>query len=122
MRPLALIVEDDNATSILLQQVVRAAGLEPIHTEDGAGALHLLEEMTPLVVILDILLPHINGIEVLQYIEQTPRLNDTFVIVISSHDSTDYGWETNRANLYYVKPVRVKDLREILQTATRQVS
>jgi DNA-binding response OmpR family regulator len=120
MRPLALIVEDDNSTSLLLQQVVRTSGLEAIHTEDGAAALGILEQMTPQVIILDILLPQVNGIEVLQFIEQTPRLNDSLVIVISSHEPTAYGWETNRANLYYIKPVRVKELREILQTATNQ--
>jgi DNA-binding response OmpR family regulator len=122
MRPQALIVEDDHATSVLLQQVVRSAELEPIYVEDGSDALQILMETTPLVVILDILLPHVNGIEVLQFIEQTPRLDHTFVIVVSSHDSADHGWVTPRANFYYVKPVRVKELREILQMAIQRVS
>jgi DNA-binding response OmpR family regulator len=122
MQPQALIVEDDNATSTLLQQVVRSAGLEALYTEDGATALQILEQITPLVVILDVLLPHVNGLEVLEYIEQTPRLNSSFVIVISSHDPTDYGWETTRANLYYVKPIRVKELRSILQATIQQLS
>jgi DNA-binding response OmpR family regulator len=122
MQPQALIVEDDNATSTLLQQVVRSAGLEPLYTEDGATALQILEQITPVVVMLDVLLPHVNGLEVLEYIEQTPRLNSSFVIVISSHDPTDYGWETTRANLYYVKPIRVKELRSILQAAIEQLS
>jgi len=122
MQPQALIVEDDNATSTLLQQVVRSAGLEPLYTEDGATALQILEQITPVVVMLDVLLPHVNGLEVLEFIEQTPRLNNSFVIVISSHDPSDYGWETTRANLYYVKPIRVKELRSILQAAIEQTS
>jgi chemosensory pili system protein ChpA (sensor histidine kinase/response regulator) len=122
MEPLALIVEDDNSTTVLLQQIVRSAGLAAVCTDDGASALDILEETTPLVIILDILLPRVNGIDVLNYVERTPRLDNTFVIIVSSHDASNHSWETARANMYCIKPIRVKELRETLQNTVRQLN
>jgi len=114
---IALIVDDDQPTLLFLEQVLRPLGLHAIRAEDGAQALAILENHTPVILFLDMLMPAIGGLEVLEYVEQTPRLNNLFVTVVSAHRSFESSNALQRANAYYVKPVRPKDIRDITHHA-----
>lgn len=117
MDSIALIVDDDQPTLLFLEQVLRPLNVEIMKAEDGAQAIALLENSTPVIVFLDMLMPSIGGLEVLDYITRTPRLNNMYVVVVSAHRYFEPSEALNRANTYFVKPIRPKDIRDMAQCA-----
>lgn len=117
MENTALIVDDDQHTLFLLNEVLKSSGMKIIQAEDGAQALKILEMSTPTILLLDMLMPHIPGKQVLDYVSSTPRLDNMFVAVVSAHRYFEDSNQASRANLYIVKPVRPKDIQNALQQA-----
>lgn len=68
MRPLArrtvLVVEDDNDLRTLFAFALRAAGFQVYETDDGVTALKVVEETPPDAVVLDLMLPTLDGVSV----------------------------------------------------------
>lgn len=117
MEHIALIVDDDRPTLIFLEQVLRPTGIHVQMAEDGLQAMEVLETLTPTMLLLDMLMPRLGGLELLDYIVRTPRLDDMFVAIISAHQNFPPGPQTERINAFFLKPIRPKELRE----ATRNV-
>ena len=69
--PTVLIVEDDLSTQSLLVAVARHAGLSARAVGDGRTALAMIREDVPQAIILDLLLPEIDGFEVLSQLRRT---------------------------------------------------
>jgi CheY-like chemotaxis protein len=88
-----------------------------MRAEDGAQAIKILEDHTPILIFLDMLMPAVGGLEVLDFIAHTPRLNNVYVSVVSAHRSFEPSPGLERANAYYVKPIRPKDIRDVTQYA-----
>lgn len=114
---IALIVDDDHPTLLFLEQVLRPLNVQVIQAEDGAQAISILESHTPIVLFLDMLMPTMGGMEVLEYIRNTQRLNNMFVAIVSAHSYFEPSPALDRANAYYVKPIRPKDIRDVTQYA-----
>lgn len=114
---IALIVDDDHPTLLFLEQVLRPLNVRVMQAEDGSQAIAILENHTPIILFLDMLMPTMSGLDVLEYIRRTPRLNNLFVAVVSAHSYFEPSPALERANAYYVKPIRPKDIRETTQYA-----
>ena len=114
---IALIVDDDHPTLLFLEQVLRPLSVRVMQAEDGAQAITILQNHTPIILFLDMLMPTLGGMEVLDYICNTPRLNNVFVAVVTAHSHFEPTAALARANAYYVKPVRPKDIRDTTQYA-----
>lgn len=67
-RPMVLLVEDDNATREMYDYALRIAGFAVTAVRDGLAALRSIEQQCPDVVVLDLDLPHVSGIDVYQEI------------------------------------------------------
>jgi CheY-like chemotaxis protein len=112
MSNLALIVDDDLQTLYFFDQVLQPTGMEILKAQDGLSALENLQSTTPCVLFLDMLLPITSGMEVLKFIYQTPRLNSTYVVVVSAHNSFPPSEQLGRVDAFFVKPILAKDIRE----------
>lgn len=77
----ALIVEDDGALRDALERVFSLEGVSVRTAAEGHHALKLLQEETPDLILLDLMLPWVNGIQVLAAVRQNPRLVSVPVIV-----------------------------------------
>jgi CheY-like chemotaxis protein len=115
MQHIALTVDDDHQTLFFLEQVLRPFDVHILQAEDGAEAIALLKQETPNILFLDMMLPKRNGLDVLKYVLDTPRLNNMAVVVISAHEHFEPSQELNRVDAYFVKPVRLQPLREVIQ-------
>jgi PAS domain S-box-containing protein len=82
--PLILIVDDN----LLLQQVtaraLSQAGYRTCTADDGQAALRLAHSEKPDLILLDVVLPDINGFEVCRQLKADPALTDCFIVMLSS--------------------------------------
>jgi len=79
-----LIVEDDDATRELVRRTVEGEGWRVAVAEDGQQALDLLAQQVPSLVLLDLMMPHVDGFEVLSTMRADPRLVDVPVVVLTA--------------------------------------
>src|SRR3989338_677527 len=81
-----LIVEDDKDLLFLLAKKITDAGFVTIKAETGQEALDFLTNEKPDLVLLDILLPDIDGLSVLNEIASKPEMKNLPVIILSNLD------------------------------------
>ena len=83
-----LLVDDDPATLELLQETLRSAGYETQSVRSGARALEVLSSKMVGAVMLDLLMPGMNGFEVIRHIRQEPNLKELPVFVMTAKTLT----------------------------------
>jgi len=106
--PRILVVDDESVNRLLLQRILRGIG-QVIEAENGQQTLDLLARESFDLVLLDIMMPGITGLEVLKIIRKTPATVDLPVILISALSNNDdimRGLKTE-ANDYIPKPIDV---------------
>jgi CheY-like chemotaxis protein len=86
--PKILIVDDEHANQFLLEGLLGANGYETITASDGLECLSILGKEKPDLILLDIMMPKISGIEVLQRIIDSEELKQIPVIMVSAKTST----------------------------------
>ena len=79
-----LVVEDDNFLRDLLARKLGQENCQFIAAIDGENALKLIDENKPSIVLLDLILPGIDGFEVLNKIKQNPEIKDIPVVILSN--------------------------------------
>jgi PAS domain S-box-containing protein len=79
-----LLVDDDPATLALLEETLRTAGYETQSVHSGARALEVLSSKLVGAVMLDLLMPGMNGFEVIHHIRQTPNLKELPVFIMTA--------------------------------------
>ena len=79
-----LIVEDDEILIGLLQKKLTSLGYEIYLAKDGEVGLVLMREKKPDLVLLDIVMPKMNGLEVLSKVKEDPNFKKIPIIVISN--------------------------------------
>ncbi|MFZ2955723.1 MAG: response regulator [Candidatus Ozemobacteraceae bacterium] len=109
-----LIVEDDESFCDFTVSILRQAGYETQSAPDGAKGLKLFKEFQPDVVLSDIDMPVMDGLEMLEKIRKID--SNSLFIIISTLDTPKYTLQALRlkANDYLVKPVMGKDLLALL--------
>lgn len=79
-----LIVEDQDTNRALLREYVTMSGATPVDVSDGIAALTEIHAQTPDLVILDLLLPRMDGISVLRRLRENPDYSRLPIVVISA--------------------------------------
>lgn len=110
---LALVVEDEIAIATLYQRVLEQVDYQVLTAHDGGEAIEQLEQHTPELIVLDIRLPLVNGLDVLNYIAETSRLQGTHVVIAtSSHEFKNYTTLVDSAE-FLLKPIRPLQIQTI---------
>ena len=114
-----LIVEDDSTVAEVATSYLRAAGLLVSHVEDGFAALAAIERAAPDVVVLDRMLPGIDGVEVCRRIR---LLSSTPIIMLTALGSEDDRIDglTAGADDYLTKPFSPRELVLRVQSILRR--
>jgi len=79
-----LYVEDDALIARVYSQKLAEAGFEVVIAQDGLAAVQRLREFTPDLVVLDLLMPKLTGVDVLKFMRGQPELKNTRIIVFSN--------------------------------------
>jgi DNA-binding response OmpR family regulator len=81
--PRVVLVEDDEMSAELVRFLVQRQGFDFTHIADGQKALDMLSGEPPSAIILDWLLPFVDGMAVLEQIRKTPSWSNTPVLVLT---------------------------------------
>ena len=113
-----LVVDDDVALAEMIGIVLRGEGYTPIQAFDGSEALAMLDEAKPDLVLLDVMLPGLDGVEVCTKIRETSGI--PIIMLTAKSDTTDVvkGLESG-ADDYVVKPFNPKELIARIRTRLR---
>jgi DNA-binding response OmpR family regulator len=79
-----LVVDDDKVALTMLQMLLARAGHEVVSAKDGAEGYELAQKNKPDLLISDMLLPKIDGMELCRKIKENPELNKTKIILITA--------------------------------------
>ena len=90
MKPKVLLVEDDPSLAQIYKVELEMDGFEVVVSTDGEQGLNAAKNDQPNLILLDIVLPKINGLVVLEKLKQTEEVKNIPVIVI-----TNFGQEEN---------------------------
>ena len=114
-----LIVEDDSGIADFLQLELDHEGFEVLHAEDGRKALELFESGAPDIILLDIMLPKLNGLEVLRRIRKTSRV--PVIMLTARGDTLDKvsGLDSG-ADDYLAKPFEIEELLARMRAVMRR--
>jgi signal transduction histidine kinase/CheY-like chemotaxis protein len=99
-----LVVEDDANAYELIANALGSAGFLPIRARHADEALRLARESTPIAVTLDLVLPGVDGWEVLKRLKADAATRDLPVVIISMVENRDLGLALG-ADDYFIKPV-----------------
>jgi len=112
MAPRILIVDDEPNIVISLEYLLKREGWETAVAGDGEAALAALEQAPPDLVILDVMLPRLNGFEVCRRIRADPRWRALRILMLTAK-GRDIEMEKGLglgADAYVTKPFSTKDL------------
>ena len=111
-----LIADDERDFVTFLSVALKREGFDVFTAFDGLEAKEKIEEDNPDIVILDLIMPHLNGWEVLKWIKEEERKIP--VIILSAKDDFDDIKNTYNLNAdyYMTKPVSVRDIVKGINT------
>ena len=113
LKPLVLIIEDDPDMADLLSQTVVKAGYRTLIADAGKPGLQVARENDVSAILLDVMMPGMDGWKVLQALKSDRRTSQIPVIVCSIVDNRPLGYRLG-ASHYFVKPVEPHQLTNVL--------
>jgi DNA-binding response OmpR family regulator len=116
-----LVVDDELDVRVVLEGVLRLEGYEVETAADGARALELIREKEFDLIVLDLRLPDMSGVEILRIVKSTSQ--KTQVIMLTGKGTLDSAIEGIRQGVhdYLLKPVRPEQLLESVANALSQI-
>ncbi len=107
-----LVVDDDPNSLDIVRTYLEARGYTVATASDGKEALAKLEEVRPGVVLLDVMMPGMDGWEVARVVKNHPNFRDVRVVMLTARSDFADKHEGLRAGAddYIVKPIRLEEL------------
>ena len=118
--PVVLIVEDHDDTREMLQLLLQVFGCRVIPAHDGEEALSLAEKSIPDLILMDMRMPHLDGLSVTRLIRSHPTLNQVPIIAVTGMVTPQFKIEVLRAgcNDCLYKPIDFERLEQLVKTLT----
>jgi CheY-like chemotaxis protein len=113
----ALIIDDNRSTADALHQMLKILDVSARVAYGASPAISLLGGFTPGLILLDINMPGVDGLEILAYLRREPRLQPVPVLVITSDDQPETRARVMKggANAMIIKPATLDALEENLK-------
>ena len=118
-----LIVDDEPNILISLEFLLTKGGFKVFVVRNGAEALDIIKRELPAIVVLDIMMPDVDGYEVCQFIKGTPELEHIKVVFLSAKSKEEdiaKGYALG-ADLYLTKPFSTRNLMKEIKSLSEVV-
>lgn len=113
-----LVVDDSQELRRLFSRMFDRSQFQVRLAVDGQDAIHALEFEMPDMMILDVNMPHLSGLDVLRYIRQKPGGNQVKVIMLTGDVYAQHEPEAKLADLFLIKPVSIRQLVTYIEQIT----
>lgn len=109
---LVLIVDDSPTEQHVLTQVLEKNGFETLVASDGEEAISMAETSQPDLILMDVVMPGMNGFQATRQLSRNPGTSTIPVVMVTSKDQeTDRIWGLRQGAVdYLMKPVKQDDL------------
>jgi twitching motility two-component system response regulator PilH len=117
-----MLVEDNLSQREMIASVLRENGIEVISVQDGLEALNQVERIRPDLVVLDIIMPRLNGYEVCRRLKSNPVTQQVPVVMCSSKgEEFDRYWGMKQgADAYITKPFIAQELVQTVRNLLKR--
>ena len=114
-----ILIVDDSPTQLLsLKRVVEKLGHSVIVAEDGAAGVEAAKREIPELILMDVVMPNLNGFQATRSIAKDPKTSHIPVILVTTKgQETDKIWGMRQgAKAYVTKPIDEKELTQAIAT------
>lgn len=110
--PLVLIVDNDNDNLLFASYIIESMGLNYVVTDDSEKCLSLVAELIPDIILLDIVMPKMNGFEIISSIKQEQSFAHIAIIAVTGLTKAEDRDQLITAgfNDYLCKPYLIEEL------------
>jgi DNA-binding response OmpR family regulator len=118
---LVLVVDDDEPTRGVLDALLRFEGHEVLLAANGKQALFFIKERNPDIVVSDVRMPGLGGVDLCREVRRNPVLRDTYILLATGYDTPDTRTEGIAAGAddYIGKPVKADELHARVRMGVR---
>ena len=102
-----LYIEDSAVNAYIVEKMLKSLGYQPLLAYNGAAGIALAESHQPNLILIDLNLPDIHGVEVIKHLRRSLQLQNTSIIALTGNDSDDMEAECLKIGCqdYIKKPV-----------------
>lgn len=112
-----LIIEDEEDAAELFSEMMRVSGFRVLTTSKSKPAISMMNEDKPDLVLLDIMMPEVSGLDILRQMRRDSNLSEVPVIVLTAKSmpaDIKKGMEAG-ASTYLTKPVGFQELKDAVE-------
>src|SRR6478672_5482238 len=111
-----LIVDDSPSQLMGIRRIVEKLGHEALTAEDGAAGVEAAKRELPDLILMDVVMPNLNGFQATRAISREPTTKHIPVVLVTTKDQdTDRMWGLRQgAKAYITKPFNDNDLAEVI--------
>ena len=112
-----LVVEDFEDSRFMMRRLLEMAGYNVLEASDGEQAVKMAVEARPVLILMDLSLPKLDGLAATRQIRQKKGLKAVPIVAVSAHDSPESRTEALAAGCdeYVTKPIDFDHLTKVLQ-------
>ena len=117
MDPIVLVVDDEEMTRKLLRLMLERDGFVIVEAEDGLEALDMIKREMPDIIIMDVMMPNMDGFSACQALRNKPETAEIPIILLSARAQTEAirAGLSAGANRYMTKPISKPELVQTIR-------
>lgn len=118
LEPRVLILDDDARITSILADILQSEGYNVATFNSSKDVLYLARQFIPDLLVLDILMPEVDGFDVCEYFKKDPELKFTRIVVLTAKDTADYRVRSYKvgADAFLTKPLELEEFREVVRS------
>jgi CheY-like chemotaxis protein len=115
-KPVILIVDDEKAYARVVKEALIPLGLEVLTVYDAMEAMYALQKGTPDLILLDVMMPEIDGLSLLRWLRENSGDKRIPILIVSAKATPEDQEAARRAGAdgFLAKPFTMQDLKELL--------
>jgi DNA-binding response OmpR family regulator len=118
LNTLAMVIEDDEKLAFIFTEAIKQAGFSVHTVRDGMEAMQTIDSVVPILVILDLHLPYVSGVTILEHIRRNPAMSESWV-VLTTADPAMADTLRDQVDFILVKPISFIQLRDLARRLRR---